>query len=106
MNRVHPSTFTERWYLFLVQRYIDGCQSPQDPPLGVFYVQHNHTTWPLLIFCIMKIHRLGPGSNPQPWVQKASDKPASPPSRRLVLGMSSIISVHFENEWEAKFLHT
>ncbi|GFS72752.1 hypothetical protein TNCV_1421341 [Trichonephila clavipes] len=29
----------------------------------------------------MRIHRLGPGSNPQPWVQKASDKPTTPPSR-------------------------
>ncbi|GFW86308.1 uncharacterized protein TNCV_4330921 [Trichonephila clavipes] len=29
----------------------------------------------------MKIHRLGPGSNPQPWVQRASDKPTTPPSR-------------------------
>ncbi|GFU76884.1 hypothetical protein TNCV_4520401 [Trichonephila clavipes] len=33
------------------------------------------------IFCIMKIHCLGPGSNPQPWEQKASDKPITPPSR-------------------------
>ncbi|GFW75048.1 hypothetical protein TNCV_447541 [Trichonephila clavipes] len=40
-----------------------------------------HTTWPLLIFCIMEIHRLGPGSNPQHWVLKASDKPTTPPSR-------------------------
>ncbi|GFW19632.1 hypothetical protein TNCV_1605231 [Trichonephila clavipes] len=35
----------------------------------------------MLIFYIRKIHRLGPGSNPQPWVQKASDKPATPPNR-------------------------
>ncbi|GFY17111.1 hypothetical protein TNCV_1088871 [Trichonephila clavipes] len=28
----------------------------------------------------MKIHRFRPESNPQPWVQKASDKPTTPPS--------------------------
>ncbi|GFV43329.1 hypothetical protein TNCV_2632461 [Trichonephila clavipes] len=28
----------------------------------------------------MKIHRLGPGSNSQSWVQKASDKPTTPSS--------------------------
>ncbi|GFX39612.1 hypothetical protein TNCV_2103561 [Trichonephila clavipes] len=44
----------------------------------------NHTTWPLSIFCIMKIHRLGPGSNPQPKVQKGSDKPITPPSRQAL----------------------
>ncbi|GFX11293.1 uncharacterized protein TNCV_2803571 [Trichonephila clavipes] len=37
----------------------------------------------LLIFCIMKIHRLGPGLNPQLWVQKASDKPTLPPNAKL-----------------------
>ncbi|GFV83804.1 hypothetical protein TNCV_2555901 [Trichonephila clavipes] len=37
------------------------------------------------IFCIRKIHRLRPGSNPQPWIQKASVKPTTPPSR-LVTG--------------------
>ncbi|GFX59958.1 hypothetical protein TNCV_4984691 [Trichonephila clavipes] len=36
----------------------------------------------------MKIHRLEIGSNPQPWVQKASDKPTTPPSR-LFAGTSS-----------------
>ncbi|GFW99741.1 hypothetical protein TNCV_3419711 [Trichonephila clavipes] len=44
---------------------------------------HNHTTWPLSIFCIRKIHRLGPESNPQPSVQKASDKTTTPPSRQF-----------------------
>ncbi|GFX79159.1 hypothetical protein TNCV_4747431 [Trichonephila clavipes] len=29
----------------------------------------------------MKIHRLGQGSNSQPWVQKASDKSTTSPSR-------------------------
>ncbi|GFX22668.1 hypothetical protein TNCV_2994031 [Trichonephila clavipes] len=38
-----------------------------------------HTTSPLLIFCIKKIHRLVPDSNQQPWVQKASDQPTKPP---------------------------
>ncbi|GFS61311.1 hypothetical protein TNCV_3105271 [Trichonephila clavipes] len=42
---------------------------------------YDYTTWPLPIFCIRKIHRLVSGSNPQPWVQKASDKPTTPPSR-------------------------
>ncbi|PRD30687.1 UNVERIFIED_CONTAM: hypothetical protein NCL1_25657 [Trichonephila clavipes] len=43
---------------------------------------HNHTTWTLSIFCIMKIHRLGSGSNSQPWTYKASAKPTTPPSQR------------------------
>ncbi|GFU09133.1 hypothetical protein TNCV_1319711 [Trichonephila clavipes] len=30
----------------------------------------------------MKIHRLGPESNPQPWVQKVSDKPTTSPRSR------------------------
>ncbi|GFU17528.1 hypothetical protein TNCV_5069321, partial [Trichonephila clavipes] len=46
----------------------------------IFFMLYNHTTWPLSIFCIMKIHRLGPGSNPPPCVEKASDKPTTPPS--------------------------
>ncbi|GFX33054.1 transposable element Tc1 transposase [Trichonephila clavipes] len=33
---------------------------------GVFYMLYNHSTWPLLIFYIMKIHRLGPELIPQP----------------------------------------
>ncbi|GFS62453.1 hypothetical protein TNCV_1262441 [Trichonephila clavipes] len=45
--------------------------------LGTFHMQYNHTTWQLSIFSIMKIHRLEPGSNPQPWVQNASDKPTT-----------------------------
>ncbi|GFW74436.1 HTH_Tnp_Tc3_2 domain-containing protein [Trichonephila clavipes] len=32
----------------------------------------------------MKINRLGPGSNPQPWVQKASDIPTTLPSRLTI----------------------
>ncbi|GFT57227.1 hypothetical protein TNCV_1692331 [Trichonephila clavipes] len=32
---------------------------------GIFYVPHNRATWELLIFNIMKTHRLGLGSNPQ-----------------------------------------
>ncbi|GFW18260.1 hypothetical protein TNCV_4007991 [Trichonephila clavipes] len=50
---------------------------------GFFYMPYNHTTWPLSIFCIMKIHRLGPGWNPQPRLQKTSDKPTTPSSRRI-----------------------
>ncbi|GFX19032.1 reverse transcriptase [Trichonephila clavipes] len=34
-------------------------------------------------FHIMKIHRLGSRLNLQPWVQKARDKPPTPPSRRI-----------------------
>ncbi|GFU91918.1 transposable element Tcb2 transposase [Trichonephila clavipes] len=51
----------------------------------IFFMPYNHTTWPLSIFCIRKIHHLGPGSNPQPWEQKASDKPTMPPSRQKTL---------------------
>ncbi|GFW30628.1 hypothetical protein TNCV_455661 [Trichonephila clavipes] len=51
--------------------------------LGNFIMPYNHTTWPMSIFCIRKIDRLGPGSSPQPWVQKASDKSTTPPSRRF-----------------------
>ncbi|GFW18981.1 hypothetical protein TNCV_164962 [Trichonephila clavipes] len=47
---------------------------------GIFFMPYNHTTGLLSTFCIRKIHRLGPGSNPQPWVQKARDKPTTPPS--------------------------
>ncbi|GFU94132.1 transposable element Tcb2 transposase [Trichonephila clavipes] len=50
--------------------------------LGIFCTPYNHTTWPLSIFCIIKTHRLGPGSNPQTWAQKASDKSTTPPSRQ------------------------
>ncbi|GFV48138.1 hypothetical protein TNCV_3554171 [Trichonephila clavipes] len=46
---------------------------------------YNHTTWPLFIFCLVKIHQLVPGSNPQPYVQKASDKPTTPPSQQCSL---------------------
>ncbi|GFY36642.1 structural maintenance of chromosomes protein 2-2 [Trichonephila clavipes] len=31
-----------------------------------------------------KFHRFEPGSNSQPWVQKASDKPTTPPHRREI----------------------
>ncbi|GFU17540.1 hypothetical protein TNCV_616951 [Trichonephila clavipes] len=51
----------------------------------IFFMLYNHTTWPLSIFCIMKIHRLGPGSNPPPCVEKASDKPTTPPSKLVAL---------------------
>ncbi|GFW95458.1 hypothetical protein TNCV_1721601 [Trichonephila clavipes] len=47
---------------------------------------HNHTAWALSIFCIMKTDRFGPGLNPQPWVQKANDKPTTPPSRQHDIG--------------------
>ncbi|GFT31437.1 DUF4817 domain-containing protein [Trichonephila clavipes] len=30
---------------------------------GIFYMPHNRMTWTLSIFCIMKIHRLGPGGS-------------------------------------------
>ncbi|GFV64754.1 hypothetical protein TNCV_3275251 [Trichonephila clavipes] len=39
---------------------------------------HNYMSWPLSIFCIVEIHRLGRGLNPQTWVQKVSDKPTKP----------------------------
>ncbi|GFW95920.1 uncharacterized protein TNCV_1625801 [Trichonephila clavipes] len=52
---------------------------------GTFFMPYNHTAWPLSIFCIKKIHRLGPGSNPQPWKQNDSDKPTKPPNRRLII---------------------
>ncbi|GFS48856.1 hypothetical protein TNCV_293141 [Trichonephila clavipes] len=55
---------------------------------------YNPTTWPQSIFCIMRFHRLGPGSNPQPWVQKASDKPTTPP-RRLAGNVSFEKHVQF-----------
>ncbi|GFU99110.1 hypothetical protein TNCV_1228241 [Trichonephila clavipes] len=34
----------------------------------------NHATCPLSTLCIVKIHQLGPGSNPQPSAFKASDQ--------------------------------
>ncbi|GFV94692.1 hypothetical protein TNCV_3864151 [Trichonephila clavipes] len=40
-----------------------------------------HANMASVDFCIMKIHRLEPGSKPQPWVQKAIDKPTTPPNR-------------------------
>ncbi|GFV00229.1 hypothetical protein TNCV_3322801 [Trichonephila clavipes] len=49
--------------------------------LGFFHMPYSHTARSLSIFCIMKIHRFGPGSNPQPWVQKAGDKLTTTSSR-------------------------
>ncbi|GFT49280.1 hypothetical protein TNCV_4582771 [Trichonephila clavipes] len=40
----------------------------------------------------MNIHRLGPWSNPQPWVQKASDKPNTPHSRTATAGSDVVQS--------------
>ncbi|GFY27292.1 hypothetical protein TNCV_2069121 [Trichonephila clavipes] len=57
---------------------------PKPNKSRIFYMPYNHTTWPLSIFCIMKLRRFGPGSNSQPWVQEASDKPTTPPSRLLL----------------------
>ncbi|GFX66182.1 transposable element Tcb1 transposase [Trichonephila clavipes] len=54
-------------------------------------------TCPSSIFCIMKIHRLGPGSNPQHWELKASDKPTMPPSQLNSLLVFSIFQIAVEN---------
>ncbi|PRD36592.1 UNVERIFIED_CONTAM: hypothetical protein NCL1_08206 [Trichonephila clavipes] len=60
----------------------------------------NHTTWTLWIFCVMKIHRLGSGSNPQPWRQKASDKPTTPPNRDLeISGRGSRVIKASDRGW-------
>ncbi|GFW06021.1 hypothetical protein TNCV_4478151 [Trichonephila clavipes] len=40
-------------------------------------MQYNHTTWSLSVFCITT----WAGVEPQPGLQKASDKPTMPPSR-------------------------
>ncbi|GFW98855.1 hypothetical protein TNCV_2838161 [Trichonephila clavipes] len=45
-------------------------------------MSYNLTTWPLSIFYITKIHQIGLGSNPHPWVQMAGNKSTTPPSRR------------------------
>ncbi|GFX51855.1 hypothetical protein TNCV_3062731 [Trichonephila clavipes] len=41
----------------------------------------------------MKIHRLGPGSNPQPLGQNASDKPTTPPSKKKGFPSKSLLPV-------------
>ncbi|GFX68603.1 hypothetical protein TNCV_1800161 [Trichonephila clavipes] len=51
----------------------------------------NHTTWPLSIFCIKKIHRLGLGSNPQPWELKGRVKPTTPPSRHVIESVGWVV---------------
>ncbi|GFV20934.1 hypothetical protein TNCV_4532031 [Trichonephila clavipes] len=56
-----------------------GLILPRTPVLGIFYMSYNHTTRPLSIICIMKIHRLGPWLKSLSWVQKASDNPTKPP---------------------------
>ncbi|GFY26186.1 hypothetical protein TNCV_355021 [Trichonephila clavipes] len=36
----------------------------QRDTLGILHIPYNPTTWPLSIFCIIKIRRLGSGVNP------------------------------------------
>ncbi|GFY19492.1 hypothetical protein TNCV_4646661 [Trichonephila clavipes] len=61
--------------------------SNQTDTLGIFYMPYNHTTGPMSIFYIMKIHRLGPGSNSQPWLQKVSNKPPTSLSRHFKVNL-------------------
>ncbi|GFU31689.1 hypothetical protein TNCV_1175791 [Trichonephila clavipes] len=50
----------------------------------IFYMPHNRATETLTIFSIMKIHRLGPGTNLQPQTYKVNDKPTTPSCRHII----------------------
>ncbi|GFV97316.1 hypothetical protein TNCV_2038261 [Trichonephila clavipes] len=71
-------------HILLLELVGNNCHSgPKEPKRTVIGKHDESPVTTLPIFCIMKIHRLGPGSNPQPQAYKASDKPTIPPRRLL-----------------------